>query len=319
MEGDCVLRYALNRIIFAIPLLIGLSVLVFAYVRLIPGDPVTAMLGVQANPDLVARLKDQYGFDRPIIEQYLLWMGNLLQGDFGISFRTRLPVAPLIAERLPATLQLMFGGLIVSLGLAFPLGIVAGTRQRSRADRVISTITLIGLGSPGFWLGTILMVVFALILRILPSQGYTPLLSDPVGSLRFMLLPSISIGLVGAPYLVRVIRSIVIEIMKEPFVPYADARGLRERVIFWRYIMRNVLPQFAVVIGVLIGALLAGSVAIEALFNWPGMGRVFIGAVTERDYAMIQALILVYGVIFVVVNLIAEIAQAALDPRIRLQ
>ena len=312
------LRYTLYRILLAIPLLFGLSILVFAYVRLIPGDPVTAMLGVQSNPELVARLKAQYGFDQPIVDQYLLWIDHLLRGDFGISFRTRLPVAPLIADRIPATLQLMFGGLFVGLGLAFPLGIIAGTRYRSRVDGVISTITLIGLGSPGFWLGTILLVIFALVLHVLPSQGYTPFFDDPAASLRVMILPSVSLGLVAAPYLIRVIRSIVIDIMKEPYIPYADARGLRERLIFWRYIIRNLLPQFVVILGVLVGALLAGSVAIEQLFNWPGMGRIFIGAVTERDYAMLQVLILVYGVIFVIVNLIAEIAQAALDPRIRL-
>jgi peptide/nickel transport system permease protein len=192
-------------------------------------------------------------------------------------------------------------------------------RYRGRADGVISTVTLVGLGSPGFWLGTLLMVVFALQLRLLPSQGYTPLLQDPVRSIQFMILPSLAVGLVVAPFLIRYVRANVIEIMREPFVPYADARGLRERVIFWRYIIRNVLPSFVVVLGVLVGALLAGSVAIEALFNWPGMGRIFIGAVTERDYAMIQALILVYGVIFVGSNLISEIAQAWLDPRIRLR
>jgi peptide/nickel transport system permease protein len=314
-----VLRYTIYRVLLAIPLLFGLSILVFAYVRIIPGDPVTAMLGVQANPDLVARLKGQYGFDKPIVDQYTLWLSQIAQGDFGISFRTRQPVAPLLADRIPATLQLMLGSMVVSLGLAFPLGILAGTHYKSRLDGVISTITLVGLGSPGFWLGTILLVFFSLTLRLLPSQGYTPFTKDPVESIRTMILPALALGLVGAPYLIRMIRSIVIEIMKEPFLPYADARGLRERVIFWRYIIRNLLPQFTVVLGVLVGALLAGSVAIEALFNWPGMGRIFIGAVTERDYAMLQALILVYGVIFVVVNLIAEIAQAALDPRIRLQ
>jgi len=312
------LRYTLYRVLLAIPLLFGLSILVFAYVRLIPGDPVTAMLGVQANPELVARLKAQYGFDQPILNQYLLWLSQLSHGALGISFRTRLAVAPLLADRIPATLQLMLGSLVISLVIAFPLGIFAGTRYRSRADSIISTITLIGLGSPGFWLGTILLVLFALVLHWLPSQGYTPFTEDPVESIRVMILPCLSLGLVGAPYLIRVIRSNVIEIMKEPFLPYADARGLRERVIFWRYIIRNVIPQFTVVLGVLVGALLAGSVAIEALINWPGMGRIFIGAVTERDYAMLQALILVYGVIFVVVNLIAEIGQAALDPRIRL-
>jgi peptide/nickel transport system permease protein len=314
-----VVRYALQRLLLAIPLLIGLTLLVFFYVRLIPGDPVTAMLGVQGNPELVARLKAQYGFDQPIIDQYLLWVQNVLKGDFGISFRSRQPVLPLIINRLPATFQLMLGGLTVALVVAIPLGILAGMRYKSRSDGAISTLTLVGLGSPGFWLGTILMAIFALNLRILPSQGYTPFFQDPVKSLQYMILPSLAVGLVVAPFLVRYIRANVIEIMKEPFVPYADARGLRERLIFWRYVIRNVLPQFAVVMGVLVGALLAGAVAIESLFNWPGMGRIFVGAVTERDYALIQALILVYGLIFVVANLLAEISQAALDPRIRLQ
>lgn len=313
------LRYTISRVLFALPLLFGLSVGVFAYVRLIPGDPVTAMLGVQANPELVSRLKQQYGFDRPIIEQYLLWLNHLLQGDLGISFRTRLPVGPIIAERLPATLQLMLGGLVTSMVLALPLGYLAGTRYRSRTDHAISLVTLVLMGSPGFWIGTVLMVVLALWLGLLPSQGFAQLDQNPGASLRFMILPSLSIGLVAAPYLIRVVRATIIEVMKEPFVPYADTRGLAAPVIFWQYVMRNFLPQFVVVLGVLVGALLAGSVAIEALFNWPGMGRVFIGAVTERDYALIQALILVYGLIFVVVNLIAEVAQAALDPRIRLR
>lgn len=313
------IRYTLQRVLLSIPLLIGLSVVVFAYVRIIPGDPVTAMLGVQANPDLVARLNAQYGFDQPVVDQYLLWVGNVLQGDFGISFRNRQPVMPLIIDRIPATLQLLFGGLFVALIISIPAGIKSGMRYRTRTDRVISSITLVGLGSPGFWIGTILIVIFSLTLHWLPSQGYVPFTEDPVASIRFMILPSLAIGLVVSPFLIRYIRANVIEIMKEPFVPYADARGLVEKVIFRTYIIRNVLPSFAVVLGVLIGALLAGALVIEALFNWPGMGRIFIAAVTERDYAMIQALILVYGVIFVVSNLIAEIAQAWLDPRIRLK
>jgi peptide/nickel transport system permease protein len=314
-----VLRYALYRILLAIPLLIGLSVLVFAYVRIIPGDPITSMLGFRSNPELVARLRVQYGFDQPIPNQYLIWIGNVLHGDFGVSFRSGLPVAPLLAQRIPATLQLMLGGLVVSLALAFPLGILAGTRYRSRTDGLISTITLIGLGAPSFWLGTILMALLSLTFRVLPSQGYASLFVDPVESLRLMILPSLAIGLGVAPYLARVIRSIVIDIMKEPFIPYADARGLRERVIFWRYIMRNLAPQIVVVLGITVGGLIAGSVVVESLFNWPGMGRIFVGAVAEQDYSLIQALILVYGLIFILVNLTGEIAQAALDPRIRLQ
>lgn len=313
------LRYTLRRLILTIPVVIGLSIVVFAYVRLIPGDPVSAMLAEQTNPELVAELNQRYGFDRPILEQYGIWVQNLVRGDLGVSFRSRQDVAPLIAARIPVTLQLSVGGLIVALGIAFPLGVLAGMHYRGRTDNIISTITLVGLGAPGFLLATILAILLAVVLRLLPPQGYVPFFVDPINSIRLSLLPWISIGVTASFYLTRVIRTLVIEVMKEPFVPYADARGLRERAIFWRYVIRNVLPPFTAVLGVLVGGLLAGSVAIELLFVIPGMGRTFIAAVGDRDYAMVQALILIYGLIFVVVNLVSELAHGLLDPRVRLE
>jgi peptide/nickel transport system permease protein len=314
-----VTRYALRRVLLALPLLAGLSVLAFVYVRLIPGDPVTAMLGVNSDPELVAQLRERFGLDRPWPAQYLDWLSGLVQGDLGRSFRTQLPIGPIIVQRLPTTFQLAAAGLVIGLLVALPAGIAAGARPGSRTDAVVSSFTLLGLATPGFWLGTLLMVLVALKLRLLPSQGYVPLAQDPIQSLKLSVLPGLTLGLSIAPYLARLTRSAVIEVTSEPFVPFARAKGLAERAISTGYILRNALPSLVVALGLVIGFLLAGSIVVEELFNWAGMGRLIVRAVIERDYAMVQALVLVYGLVFVLVNLAAELVQGMLDPRIRLR
>lgn len=313
------LRYTLDRLLFAVPLLIGLSVLAFVYVRVIPGDPVAAALGVFADPEFVAELRAKYGLDRPLVEQYVVWVQNLLAGDLGVSIGSQQPIAPILISRVPATLQLMLGGFIVTTLISVPAGVIAGSRPKSIVGRVISGLSLAGLAIPGFWLAVLLILVVAVQFKILPPLGYVAFTEDPLGSIRFTLLPALVIGLGSAPFMARYTRTTVIEVMKEPFIPYADARGLRERVIFYRYVLRNALPNLVVVLGLLVGGLLAGSIVIEQIFAWPGTGRLIIGAVLERDYNMIQSTVLVYGVIFIVINLFVELLQAALDPRIRLR
>lgn len=313
------LRYTLGRLLFAVPLLIGLSVLAFVYVRVIPGDPVAAALGVFADPEFVAELRAKYGLDRPLLEQYVVWVQNLLAGDLGVSIGSQQPIAPILIKRVPSTLQLMLGGFIVTTLISVPAGVIAGSRPKSIIGRVISGLSLAGLAIPGFWLAVLLILVVAVQFKILPPLGYVAFTEDPLGSIRFTILPALVIGLGSAPFMTRYTRTTVIEVMKEPFIPYADARGLRERVIFYRYVLRNALPNLVVVLGLLVGGLLAGSIVIEQIFAWPGTGRLIIGAVLERDYNMIQATVLVYGVIFIVINLFVELLQAALDPRIRLR
>ncbi len=312
------IRYALHRLLLAVPLLAGLTVLAFIYVRLIPGDPVTAMLGVNSDPELVAQIRRQTGLDLPWWQQLWAWVAGLPRGDLGRSFRSQLPIGPIVADRIPATVQLAVGSLVVALLLALPAGIIAGRRPGTRTDKLITSATLLGLAVPGFWLGTLLMVVLALKLRLLPSQGYVPFTVDPMANLRLLVLPALTLGLAITPYLARLTRAAVIEVNAEPYVPYARSKGLRERRVATAYMFRNALPSLVSAIGLTIGFLLAGSIVVEELFNWPGTGRLIIRAVTERDYAMVQALVLVYGAVFVVVNLLAELAQAVLDPRIRL-
>jgi peptide/nickel transport system permease protein len=313
------LGYTCRRLLLALPLLAGLCVLTFVYVRLIPGDPVTAMLGVNSDPELVAELRHRNGLDRPWWTQLGDWLGGLPQGDLGRSFRNQHPIAPIVVDRIPATLQLAVASLLLSLTIALPAGIVAGRRPGSRTDKVVTSATLLGLAIPGFWLGTLLMMLLALRLGLLPSQGYVPFSEDPLDSLRLTILPALTLGLAISPYLARLTRAAVMEARGEPYVPYARSKGLPERRVAFSYLFRNALPSLVSAIGLTVGFLLAGSIIVEELFNWPGTGRLIVRAVTERDYAMVQAMVLVYGVVFVVVNLIAELAQAALDPRVRLR
>ncbi|WP_053202655.1 ABC transporter permease [Jiangella muralis] len=311
-------QYIARRLLLAVPLLFGLSILAFAYVRVIPGDPVTAMLGVNSDPELVARLRDQLGLDEPWYQQYLSWLGNVLTGDFGLSYRSRMPVSDILVDRIPATLELALGGLLVGLLIAIPAGLYAGFRRGSRADNVITGATLVGLATPGFWLGTLLMLLLALQLGWLPSQGYVPFDVDPAQNLRLLVLPALTLGLAIAPYLARLTRTAVVETGGEPSVAYARAQGLPERTVARTVVLRISIPSLIVAVALTVGFLLAGSIIVEELFNWPGMGRLVAAGVSERDYPMIQALMLIYGVIFIVVNVIAEVLQGLMDPRVRL-
>lgn len=311
-------RYVAWRLLFAVPLLFGLSVLAFGYVRVIPGDPVIAMLGVNSDPTLVAQLRGQMGLDRPWYQQYFAWLGHVGTGDLGLSFRSKIPVSQILIDRIPATLELALGGMAVGLVLAISAGLLAGFKRGSKVDSFITGGILLGLATPGFWLGTLLMILLALRLKWLPAQGYVPFVEDPAMSLRFLVLPTLTLGAAIAPYLARLMRAAVVEVVADPSVNYARAQGLPEATIARKVVLRISMPSMIVAVALTVGFLLAGSIVVEELFNWPGMGRLVVAGVSERDYPMIQALMLVYGVIFIVVNVIAEVLQGILDPRVRL-
>lgn len=311
-------RYVAGRLGVAIPLLVGVTVLSFFYVRMIPGDPAQAALGVNATPQAVAGLRHQYGLDKPVASQFATWADDLLHGDLGRSYSDQEPVWSLIRTRVPVTLQLALSGLLVALVFAIPFGVWAGRRPGSFVDVALTSVTLFGLAVPSFWLGTVLVIIFALDLHLLPSQGYIPLSSDVLASVKATVLPALTLGLAIAPYLARLTRATVADVVVEPFVAFARTRGLPRETVTRHYLMRNVWPSLITVIGLTIGFLLAGSIVIEQLFNWPGTGRLIVESVVARDYSTIQALILIYGVVFIVVNLVAELLQSVLDPRIRL-
>jgi len=314
-----VLRYAVRRLLVFIPLLFGLSFATFFYMQLIPGDPIAGMLRYEGNPELIARLRHEFGLDRPLLVQYLDWLGRVARGDLGVTFRSRQPIAPLLLGRIPATLELALGALVVAIAIGLPSGIIAGLRKGSRFDYVFSLVSLIGYSTPIFWLGYIFVLVLSVHFRLLPSQGYVPLTEDPLASLRFLLLPAVTLGLALAPYIGRMTRTAVIETLQEPFIFYARAKGLRRRVIFWRYIFRHAFVAILVVLGLNIGYLLSGQILVEEMFNWPGAGRVIIRGILERDYFVVQAAILTYAALFLAINFVVELLHGWLDPRVQLQ
>lgn len=297
----------------------ALVVLAFFGVRLVPGDPAQVQLQQHAaSPEALETLRHELKLDEPLLQQFTTWATGLLHGDLGDSYISRQPVGPLIWSRIPATLQLGAAGLLVALVLAIPLGIVAGRRPGSTTDSIVTGATVVGLSIPSFWLGTIFVVAFALELGWFPSQGYVSLVDDPLESLRYTILPALTLGLALAPYLARLTRAATTEVAVEPFMSFATARGLRQTTVTRHYLRRNVWPSLVTIVGLTIAFLMSGAIVVEQLFLWPGAGQLTVSAAQERDYALIQALIIVYGVVFITVNLIAEIVQSVLDPRIRL-
>jgi peptide/nickel transport system permease protein len=312
------LRYVVNRILLFIPILVGLSLVTFVYIHLIPGDPVQAMVGPTGSPELVEQLRQQLRLDRPLYVQYLDWVGGALHGDLGITFRSRQPITPLLLDRIPATLELAGGALFMAILLGLPTGILAGLRKNTRFDYLFSLASLGGYSMPIFWIGTLLLVV-GVQWKLLPSQGYVAFNEDPIGNIRLLVLPALSLGLGLAPYIGRMTRAAIIETLQENFVGYANAKGLRERTIFWRYIFRYAVVSILVVLGLDIGFLLSGQIIIEELFNWPGAGRIIVRGVLERDYFIVESSILVYALLFLSINFIVELLHGLLDPRVQLK
>jgi peptide/nickel transport system permease protein len=313
-----VFRYVVYRLVILVFLLFGLSIATFLYMQLVPGDPVAGMLGPAGNPELIAQLRHQFGLDQPLLTQYWHWLSGLVHGDLGISFSSRQAIGPILIHRIPATLQLTAASMFWVVLLGWPIGFFAGLRKDTWIDRVFSVAALVGLSTPVFWLGTVLILVLSVKLHWLPSGGYTPLGEDPAESLKQTLMPSLALGLALSPYLARMTRAATVEVQQEQFTAHAHAKGLRPRRIAVRYSARNAVLPIVVVLGLQVGLLLGGQVIVEELFAWPGVGRLLVVGAIQRDYFMVQAVILVLAALYAILNLAAEIVHAWLDPRIRL-
>lgn len=312
------LRYAINRILIVIPLLLALSVLLFLYVHAVPGDPIAGMLGPNGSPELIAQIRAERGLDRPLPVQYGDWIFGLLQGNLGISLISGQQITPVVIDRIPATFQLTFVSLLFTVLIGLPAGFLAGKYRGSWIDKVLSPAALLGLSMPVFWIGTLLILVLAVQLRWLPTGGYIPFAESPIDSLKLTLMPSIALGIHLSPFLARMVRATTVELQQEQFVVQARMKGLRSRTITYRYLLRNAIVPVLVVLGLQLGTLLGGQVIVEQLFNWPGVGRLLVEGAIQRDYLMVQSLILVIATIYVVVNLGVELLHAWLDPRVRL-
>ena len=309
-------RYIAGRLLGAVPVLLGVSLVAFLLVRLVPGDPVTAMLGAQYSEPQALVLRERYGLDRPLPVQYAIWLGRVARGDLGRSVFTRQPVRAAIAQRLPVTLELTAIGLLFAFAVGVPLGTLAAVRPGGVADGAARVLGLFGISVPGFWLATLLILLLSLKLNLLPSGRFVPLTTDALANLRHMLLPGLALGTAVAAVVMRTTRSAVLEVIGQDYVRTARAKGLAGRVVVARHVLRNAMVPVVTVVGLQAGYMLGGSVVIEQVFSLPGLGRLALQAINNRDYALLQGTILFVAVAFVLINLAVDMLYGILDPRI---
>jgi peptide/nickel transport system permease protein len=301
--------YVARRLLGLIPVLLGVSLIVFSILKFIPGDPARAVAGLDASPADVENVRRQLGLDQPLYVQYARFLGNALVGDFGRSIRSKKPVIDEIANTLPATLQLAFVSMALAIILGATLGIAAATRQYTIWDGLTMVLALLGISVPIFWLGLMLILLFAVQLGWLPAQGR--------GGPENLVLPSLTLGAASAGIIARMMRSSMLEVLRQDYVRTARAKGLGERLVVLRHALKNALIPSVTVIGLQFGYLLGGAVITETVFAWPGMGRLVVEGIKFRDFPVVQASILLAALLFSLVNLLVDLAYAYLDPRIR--
>jgi peptide/nickel transport system permease protein len=308
--------YILQRLVLAVVVLLGVSFAVFLIIQLVPGDPARVVLGVQASEENVAAMRERLGLNRPFWVQYGSWLGNALQGNLGRSLITGQSVSAQIMQRLPATLQLAGAALLVGLLIAFPAGIVSALRPGSKTDIFTSVVSQIGVTVPDFWLGILLVLLFSLTLRWLPPSGYTPIQESITGWLSHIAMPALTAGIISGAIQTRFIRSAMLEVLHQDYVRTARAKGLREPLVILRHALRNALIPIVTIIGLQITALLSSVVVVEVVFAWPGLGRLALDAVLDRDYPLLQGAVLVIAALLTLVNLLVDLLYVVIDPRI---
>lgn len=312
-------RFLLRRAFASLVSLCLASVIVFIAMRALPGDPAVALSGEDRDPAAAEIMRQRYGLDQPIPVQYVRWISLVITGDLGTSIRTRVPVTDEILRRIPTTLELAGLATLFAILFGLPLGILAAVKRQTPADYITNSVGLIGLSVPTFWLGLILILIFAIGLRWLPASGFVPFTENPAGNLRTMVLPAIVLGAGLGTILLRQTRSAMIASLQSDYVRTARAKGLRERDVVLRHALRNSLVTVVTVLGLEMGALISGSVVTESIFLIPGFGRLIIESISSRDYPLIQGVALVSAVAYIGINLIVDLLYTVLNPRIAVQ
>lgn len=302
-------RYILRRLLYAIPVMLVVSLIVFGILHIAPGDPATMLAGEDARPEDVAAIKANYGLDQPLYVQYGVWLGNALRGDFGRSIVTRRPVMDEIATRLPSTAQLAVSALFLAVILGMIVGVISATRQYSALDHGVMVLALLGVSMPVFWLGLMLIMIFAVELRWLPTGG--------TGTIQQLVLPAVTLGAASTAIIARMTRSSMLEVVRQDYIRTARAKGLMERVVLVRHALKNALIPVATVVGIEFGYLLGGAVITETVFSRPGLGRLLVTSINSRDFPVVQGTLMLLAGSFVLVNLLVDILYGFLDPRIR--
>ena len=312
------LNYLLRRTAASIPVLVLVSLMSFAVIWLVPGDPAAAFLDSSASPEQVARLRHELGLDQPLPIQMAEWYGRVLTGDLGQSILLRRSVGAALVERLPVTLSLAGLALVLAVTLGILAGVLAAIRRGTLADQSIMTLALLGLSVPDFWLGLVLIVVFAVGLGWLPSGGFVPITQSISGWLATMALPALTLALVQMGFIARMTRSAMLDVLHQDFMRTAHAKGLSHGYVIMRHGLPNAMMPILTVIGIIAGSLLGGAVVVEQVFSLPGVGRLIIGAIMSRDFPVIQGGLLFLALIYLVINLLVDLLYAVVDPRVRL-
>ncbi len=311
------LEFILRRVVAMVFTVFFLTGLIFFLMQAVLGDPVVVMLGRDASPETIARLRADLGFDRPAHVQYLDWLGRLLAGDWGRSYRTSEPVMQVILARLPVTLELTLLSMLLALALALVLGILAAMRSHTKVDFCVSILTALGIAMPNFWIAILLIFLFSLQLGVLPSSGTVPFLEDPLGNLKYMILPTVTLSAAYFSNLARLTRTKMLEALESDYVRTARAKGVRESRVLWMHALRNSLLPLVSVLGVSISRLIGGAVVTETIFALPGVGILLVDSILSRDFPVVQGVIIVVTTGVFLTNLLVELAYGVVDPRVR--
>ena len=311
--------YILKRLISAVPVLLGITVIVFLIMAMIPGDPATAILGSYATPENVEKLNRDLGLDKPLVQRYFIWLGNMLQGDFGRSFSLNRPVLDEILERFNATLILAGTSFVLCSLLGILAGVVSAARQYGLADKAITFAVLIGISIPSFFLGMMMILVFAVNLRWLPVSGMYAIYGggDLPDLVRHLIMPAAALAVVATGVIARLSRSAMLEVLRQDFIRTARAKGVPERGVIWRHALKAAMVSIIPVLGIQAGFVLSGSVYIEIVFQWPGVGRMLVDAILTRDILLVQGGVVFVAACYVMFNIVVDVAQSLLDPRIK--
>lgn len=303
------MHYAVRKLILLVPALLGVALVVFVLMHITPGDPAELALGPDATPEAVAKLRAEWGLTDPFPVQYVRFVANAARGDFGRSYRTNRPVAREIYTAYPYTIQLATAGMLVALLLGVPAGIVSATRRYSIVDNLSMLLSLFGISMPIFWIGILLILAFSYYLGLLPTSG--------AGTLQHVVLPALTLGLASAALLARMTRSSMLDVLNEEYVRTARSKGLSERVVTYRHALRNAAIPVVTTFGLQFGLMLGGSVVVETVFAWPGLGRLVVTSILARDAPMVAGSVLLIATTFILVNLLVDLSYMVLDPRIK--
>jgi peptide/nickel transport system permease protein len=311
--------YIAKRLLAAIPVIFGLTIIVFLIMAMIPGDPATAILGSYATPENVEKLNRDLGLDKPLVQQYFIWLGNMLQGDFGRSYTLNRPVIDEVLERFSATLILAGTSLVLCSVLGLIAGVISAVRQYSWVDKAITFVVLIGISVPSFWLGLLLILVFAVNLKWFPASGMYAIYGggDLPDLLKHLFLPALTLAVVATGVIARLTRTAMLEVLRQDFIRTARAKGVTENTVIYKHAFKAALVTVIPVIGIQAGFVLGGAVYIETVFQWPGIGSMLVKAISTRDLLLVQGGVLVVASAYVLFNLAADVVQTILDPRLR--